>query len=260
MDRHVTTPSRYQSLLQRLQPFFPKRLRQWIVLSVLIHLIIFAGIIYKRHQSTHGLSTAVMISLGAAGSAPPPASPSTAQPTRQQQSTPHRPRTTALPPVQQPVLPSPSPLNLPTVSTTTGAPLKSSAHQPLVGAAATAGHAAPSKGAAPSLSGSSRSGSGTTTIEGVFGQGEGPRFTRRVLPDYPAQAFRRQREGVVLLRLTITDQGTLRSVELVKDPGFGFADAAIQAVKQSHFSPGTHNGKPVTMRTLLPIRFVLEDH
>ena len=256
MDRHVTTPSRYQSLLQRLQPFLPKRLRQWIVLSVLIHLIIFAGIIYKRHQPTHGLSTAVMISLGAADSPSPPASPST----RQQQSTPHRPRTTELPPAQQPVLPSPSPSNIPTVSTTTGAPIKSSTHQPLAGAAATAGHASPSKGAAPSLSGNSRSGSGTTTIEGVFGQGDGPRFTRRVLPDYPAQAFRRQREGVVLLRLTITDQGTLRSVELVKDPGFGFADAAIQAVKQSHFSPGTHNGKPVTMRTLLPIRFVLEDH
>ncbi len=90
-----------------------------------------------------------------------------------------------------------------------------------------------------------------------FGTKEGPKFLRRILPVYPILARRLGKEGKVLLRLTIDERGNLLKVEVVENGGFGFTEAAVEAVKKSSFLPAHKNGAPVSSRALLPIRFAL---
>lgn len=91
--------------------------------------------------------------------------------------------------------------------------------------------------------------------ERSFGSPDGPTFQHQVLPAYPAMARRRGKEGVVLLRLTISETGQLRRVELLQDPGHGFAEAALEAINRSRFMPARENGRPIATRSTLPVRF-----
>jgi protein TonB len=61
-----------------------------------------------------------------------------------------------------------------------------------------------------------------------------------------------------MLRLTIDEVGKLLDVEIVKEAGFGFDEAAVKAVRASTFRPAAKDGKPVACRVLLPIRFKLK--
>ncbi len=91
----------------------------------------------------------------------------------------------------------------------------------------------------------------------AFGSTSGPRFSKQVLPIYPSLAKRRGQEGVVLLRLSISATGHVTRLELLEDPGFGFAEAAQTAIRNSSFTPALHNGKPIAVRAVLPVRFTL---
>ncbi len=100
---------------------------------------------------------------------------------------------------------------------------------------------------------------GGMTEDFTFGDGSGPSFLQKAPVIYPFIARRMGRQGTVLLRLTIDEKGKLLGVEVLKDPGCGFAESAIEAVKKSRFSPARRNGRPVPSRVTLPIRFVLEE-
>lgn len=91
----------------------------------------------------------------------------------------------------------------------------------------------------------------------AFGSASAPSFTKQAVPIYPTLARKRGKEGIVLLKLHISKTGRLTKVDVLEDPGFGFADAAIEAVEASSFAPGYHNGKPVAMQATLPVRFTL---
>jgi len=93
--------------------------------------------------------------------------------------------------------------------------------------------------------------------EMAFGSANGPAFIRQVKPVYPSLAKRRNREGMVVLRLSINESGQLKHIEVMEDPGHGFAEAAVEAVRSSQFTPARDNGKPVSVRAILPIRFKL---
>lgn len=93
--------------------------------------------------------------------------------------------------------------------------------------------------------------------ETTFGSANGPAFKKQVQPVYPSLARRRGKEGVVVLRLSINETGHLTRLEVLEDPGYGFAEAAQEAVRGSSFTPAHHNGKPVAVRATLPIRFNL---
>jgi protein TonB len=71
-------------------------------------------------------------------------------------------------------------------------------------------------------------------------------------------AKRFNREGKVILRLTIDAVGSLLSVEVLQDPGYGFASAAVEAVRKSRFFPARHAGRAFTAKAILPIRFTLQ--
>jgi len=91
-----------------------------------------------------------------------------------------------------------------------------------------------------------------------FGSGNGPSFLSRVDPNYPLAARRMGREGKVLLRLTLDERGKLLHVDVLENPGYGFADAAVEAVRKSRFLPARISDRPVASRVRLPIRFALQ--
>ena len=92
-----------------------------------------------------------------------------------------------------------------------------------------------------------------------FGSATGPAFLRRITPVYPEQARRLGREGRVVLRLTIDARGNLLKVEVLQAPGFGFEEAAVDAIRRSSFRPATVNGQAVASIARLPIKFAIRD-
>jgi TonB family protein len=102
------------------------------------------------------------------------------------------------------------------------------------------------------------SNSGNDIVESEFGSIGGPSFLKMVKPEYPRLARRLGKEGKVVLRLLIDEHGKLVSVELIEKAGYGFDEAAIEAVKASAFRPARVNGLPVACRAVLPVRFRLE--
>ena len=64
-------------------------------------------------------------------------------------------------------------------------------------------------------------------------------------------------EGVVYLELYIDEAGNIRRINVLKDPGYGFADAAVAALEGITCKPAMMNDKPVAVRFRYPVRFVL---
>ena len=95
-------------------------------------------------------------------------------------------------------------------------------------------------------------------IETRFGESVAPAFLHREMPVYPMMARRLGRGGKVMLKLTIDEEGNLLDVKVVDKAGYGFTEAAVEAVKKSTFLPAKKDGKPIASRALLPIRFQLE--
>jgi TonB family protein len=95
-------------------------------------------------------------------------------------------------------------------------------------------------------------------VDTKFGNAAGPNFLHREMPVYPDAARSMNREGRVLLRLTIDEIGRLTNLEVIEGAPFGFTEAAIEAARKSTYVPAKREGIAVASRTKLPIRFVLE--
>ncbi|MCG2721156.1 MAG: TonB family protein [Thermodesulfovibrionales bacterium] len=88
-----------------------------------------------------------------------------------------------------------------------------------------------------------------------FGTATGPKFLHKEMPVYPLVARRLNKEGNVVLRLTIDSAGKLMNIEVMENAGYGFTEAAREAVQKSTFMPAKRDGRSVACRALLPIRF-----
>ncbi len=98
------------------------------------------------------------------------------------------------------------------------------------------------------------------SVENIpFGSVLGPNFLHREMPVYPHMARRMNKEGKVILRLTIDEHGRLLNTEVVETAGFGFTEAAVDAVKKSTYRPAKRDGVAVLSRALLPVRFELRN-
>jgi protein TonB len=81
----------------------------------------------------------------------------------------------------------------------------------------------------------------------------------QVEPRYPSQALSRKLEGYVVVRLSITEQGNVESVEVVDaQPKGVFEREAIRAAWRYKFKPKLVDGKPVKQMATLPFEFNLE--
>lgn len=101
--------------------------------------------------------------------------------------------------------------------------------------------------------------SGASGVIGTaFGANGAPSFLRRQMPVYPMMAKKLGKEGKVVLRLLINENGRLLNVEVVEPAGYGFTASAIEAVKMSTFCPAHENGVSIASKALLTVRFVLK--
>lgn len=79
-------------------------------------------------------------------------------------------------------------------------------------------------------------------------------------PHYPAVSRRLGEQGLVLLRVQVTEDGTAGSVELQTGSGSSRLDqAALEAVKKWQFVPAKHGEQSVSASVVVPIRFSIEE-
>ncbi len=78
-------------------------------------------------------------------------------------------------------------------------------------------------------------------------------------PDYPESARREGREGRVLLRVLVDDQGRSKQVEINSSSGSAALDrAAAEAIRRWRFHPALQGEQPVESWLRIPIEFRLE--
>lgn len=87
-----------------------------------------------------------------------------------------------------------------------------------------------------------------------------PVFDRTVLASriqYPPMAKRQRKEGLVVLRLFISELGLIDKILIEQDPGYGFAEAAVRAFDGLSVQPASRDGKPIRVTLTYPVRFAL---
>jgi protein TonB len=81
----------------------------------------------------------------------------------------------------------------------------------------------------------------------------------KVKPHFPELARVARFSGRVMLRAVVDENGTVGEIEVVDcdRPGFGFEDAAIEAVLHWQYEPATLRGRPVPVYLVVLVEFKL---
>ena len=83
-----------------------------------------------------------------------------------------------------------------------------------------------------------------------------PRLLRRVTPVYPQGARRQHIEGIVKLRATFGEDGSVRDIQALSGDSL-LVESAVAAVKEWRYQPALLAGQPVAVRTIIDVQFVL---
>lgn len=75
---------------------------------------------------------------------------------------------------------------------------------------------------------------------------------------YPEEAKRNGIEGKVFIQAFIDETGNVVEAKVIKGVGHGLDEAAMDAIKQTKFTPGKQKGKPVKVQVSIPIVFKLQ--
>jgi TonB family protein len=92
----------------------------------------------------------------------------------------------------------------------------------------------------------------------VGGDVKAPVAISRVEPLYPEQARNERISGIVILETLIDHNGVVKDITVRKPLPLGLSEAAVDAVKQWTFKPGTRNGEAVDVIFDLTINFKLD--
>jgi len=84
-----------------------------------------------------------------------------------------------------------------------------------------------------------------------------PVIVHRVEPDYPTLAVRMGLQGPVIVRCIIDRRGTVREITVLRSPHEVLSTAAVEAIRQWQFQPGTLSGRPVDVIFNLTVIFDL---
>jgi protein TonB len=85
---------------------------------------------------------------------------------------------------------------------------------------------------------------------------EPPVPVRTVPPVYPAEMQRQGISGIVTVRCTIDEHGDVTEAVVVKSSADVFQKPAVEALQRWKFKPATLEGKAVSTKALIPIKFV----
>lgn len=92
----------------------------------------------------------------------------------------------------------------------------------------------------------------------VGGNVKAPIAVKRVDPVYTEVARRSRTQGIVIIEAVIDRQGNVTEARVLKPLGMGLDAAALHAVRQWKFRPGTLNGQPVPVYYNLTVNFRIE--
>lgn len=88
----------------------------------------------------------------------------------------------------------------------------------------------------------------------------GVSYLHQELPVYPAMSRRLGEQGVVMLRMLISEAGIPETIQIETSSGSERLDkAAIEAAKKSRFNPYKRNNKPMKVSVIAPVRFTIAD-
>jgi|SRR5687767_11039969 len=127
-------------------------------------------------------------------------------------------------------------------------------------------------GSGPRTAGAGSGGNGAGSSGAGFGSGNGQassesgavltqaRYRDTPSPAYPESARREGREGRVLVRVLVDDQGRSKRVEINSSSGSDALDrAAAEAIQRWRFHPARQGDQPVESWLRIPIEFRLAD-
>lgn len=78
-------------------------------------------------------------------------------------------------------------------------------------------------------------------------------------PRYPRESRRKKEEGTVILAVTVGLEGRVADIAVSQSSGFRRLDeAALDAVRRWRWEPMLRDGRPVMVRGIVPIPFVLQ--
>jgi TonB family protein len=80
-----------------------------------------------------------------------------------------------------------------------------------------------------------------------------PRVVKEVRPDYPSPDI--PAEGRVIMTCVVRSDGKVSDVTVTEPLEPRLDEAAVGALKQWEFAPGTRNGKPVAVRISVEMTF-----
>ena len=86
-----------------------------------------------------------------------------------------------------------------------------------------------------------------------------PILIKRVEPFYTAEAKENRISGIVILELIIDRTGKVTGARVLKPLPFGLDGAAVEAVRQWQWKPGTLAGEPVDVIFNVTVNFKLEE-
>ncbi len=90
------------------------------------------------------------------------------------------------------------------------------------------------------------------------GEGELQKFLKKNIK-YPPAALRNGLEGLVVVQFVVNKEGEISDVQVVKKLGGGTDEEAARVAKLlPKFTPARQNGRPVSFRYTLPVRFGLQ--
>ncbi len=92
----------------------------------------------------------------------------------------------------------------------------------------------------------------------VGGDVKAPMVINRVEPKYTDEARRDRISGIVIVEVLIDKTGAVKDAKVLKPLPYGLSEAALDAVKQWTFRPGTLNGQPVDVIFNLTINFKID--
>jgi len=76
-------------------------------------------------------------------------------------------------------------------------------------------------------------------------------------PDFPEEARKAHiSSAIVRLDVTVSVEGRAENIQVLSDPGYGFAEKAVKAVERWKFKPAKNkDGGKVPVRTTIEINF-----
>ena len=74
---------------------------------------------------------------------------------------------------------------------------------------------------------------------------------------YTSEAKKMNIEGRVIIQFVVNKDSTVEDIRVLKGLGYGLDEIAVNAVKNTLFTPGLVEGKPVRVETTMPVVFKL---